>query len=426
MTTELLDPKVSVEAVTLSDDSLPVIGAVTSTPCKHVSSDTFLQQQVFTGYQVKVPLPFGAEHGFEPMFAFRVQALMNTPHIYADAANLADFYSSDGDVSYATSLEQVDKDMMPIRLYGACTATVTGPEPPQSIFARCYRYNRLDIVYTLRIVSTYTGGGIMMVVPVKGVPRGSGPLVSGSLAQIVANGMQFNSNIQCDLSKSRQMRFVYPYEYPTEFQDMQEDMYDTDAYSNPSGGSVMPRSLDNWFLVGTRGSIITPTNADSLTFYIDYAFSSHQLLTPLLPSFRTVYPVVPLITDGKKTLSCVLERSDFSDFEVFIGSTTIVNKTGDVVHIIGNSDYASFNQMFTLDNDGVIIISSGHYLSLFVAKGAITNDQKPTFVRMNCVYMAIGSSIKVVRGSTDITVSTDPKAPTFLTPSAISYEIQST
>lgn len=423
MTTELLDPKVSVEAVPLSDDTYPVIGAVTSTPSKNISSETFLQQQVFTGYQVKVPLPFGAEHGFEPMFAFRVQGFMNTPHIYADASNLTEFYKSSGDVNYATSLPQADKDKMPIRPYGACTATITGPEPPQSIFTRSYRYNRLDIVYTLRIVSTYTGGGILMIVPVKGVPRGSGPLVSGSLAQVVANGMQFNSNIQCDLSKSRQMRFVYPYEYPTEFQDFQEDMFDETAYTTYTVKSSMPRAFDNWFLVGTRGSIITPTNADSLTFYVDYAFASHQLLTPLLPSFRTVYPVVPLITDGTKTLACVLERSDFSDYAIYTGSTTVQNKTGADLNYVGNSNHSVLDGVHVLSNNATMVIPSGGYLSVFIDKAAVTKDQRPTFIRMNCIYLAMPTTLKLDRGSTAITVSTDYKSPTFLTPSATYYTI---
>lgn len=416
MNTDLSDQKTCVEAVPLPDDCIPVIGAVTSTPTKHIDSTTFLQQQVFTGFQFNVPLPMGAVNGFEPMFAVRVQPVMRIPHINAVGSNLDNFLRSDGDYNYSAELTQNDRDMLPVRTYGSVTSKITGPEPPQSVFARSYRYNRCDIVYTLRIVSTYTGGGIIMAVPFKGLPRGSSPISYKGLAQIISNGMLVNSNVQCDLSKSRQMRFVYPYEYPTEFQDICEDTYFKEQYTVTSAYEG-PKNLDNWFIVGTRGSIITPTNADSLTFYLDYAFSSHQLMTPLLPCPRTVYPTVSLLTDGTKTMYAQFDADQFSDYIIAVRNT-IVSTTKNV-SIAGKSNIPSLNGVATFTENTTVDTSK--YLSMYISTGTATESQIPTVYRTGFVYVAVESGITCMLSTNEVTVSNDPTNPTLLTPNASPY-----
>lgn len=366
------DPTQGMTATPLADSSKLTQGVVSSTPLNEIDSSTFLQQQTFTGMQFDVPLPFGAVNGFQPMFAIRVDPVIRTPHIYNYGANLGRVMTAIADNTNLVSIlprngsaeSYFAFELQPFRLFNGTKMRFTGPEPPQSIFTRMFRFNRIDFVYTVRIVSTYTGGGILMAVPVKGVPRGTTPFTVAGTPQITANANQFNSNLQVDLSRSRQFRFVYPYEYPTEYQDLTEDharwyayvpdLSDTNARNNAKG---IPQ-FDNWFVIGTRGSIITPTNADKLTFYIDYSFSQYDLNTPILPIWRAIQPTIPILTDGTNTAFFEYTEQNFRDSSQTVISTSVMtNSTGAIVYgtwTIDGGTYTKFtvavNATYTLEN----------------------------------------------------------------------------
>lgn len=409
MSTELHDQLTNLSATPLVEEPTLTTGVVSSTPLNNIQSSTFLQEQVYTGMQFTVKLPFGAVNGFQPMFAIRVSPIVMTPHIYNFGDNLADCLDKIATNRNLTELLPRNASRESImgfegqnfRVYNGTTMRFTGPEPPQSAITRCFRFNRVDIVYTIRLVSTYTGGGILMVVPVKGVLRGTSPFTIAGTPQITANANQVNSNLQLDLSRSRQFRFVYPYEYPTEYQDFNEDLYRWPSYNANTSENfskleqVGIAQYDNWFVVGTRGSIISPSNAETLTFYVDYAFGQHDLNTPMFPTWRALQPVVPILSDGTNTAFFEYSQGQFRDSGQAVATeTTLVNRTGATIFGQFTTNRTS-GTAYSVANGASITVKNGQ--SYFMGYSADTIFPSQTSDRL-IGFNAVDNKFRITAG----------------------------
>lgn len=269
----------------------------TNVPTHHVSSDTFLQNLTHTGYVVNVKLPIETDAGPVPLFAYRVSPQTWCYDVRAhnnDYPQAASSTTTDTNYIGKWAADETIHAMINVRPFANSTVSVVGCESPQSLMSKLYRFNRVDMVYALRFQGEYTGSGLIQVVPVKGVPRGHIPFATSILGGSFASGSMNNSYALADYSKSREMKFVYPYEYNTEYQDFVMDCRNYDAFVG--GGTSWDRAyhwqMDNWFVVLARGPFRS-TNTQEISLYIDHAFSKHQLHTPLLPFTFASQAVIP-------------------------------------------------------------------------------------------------------------------------------------
>lgn len=409
MTSLLHDQTIGTIPTPVVDANTPTIGSVTSTPSGNINSQTFLQESVFTGMQFNVPLPFGAVNGFQPMFAIRVDPLTHTPNFVQDADTFTFLNTLTADRNMRNTLTIPQFQQIPARLYNGTTMRITGPEPPISCITKMYRFCRADMVYNIRIVSTYTGGGILLVVPVKGIPRGTSPMQIGGLNQITANGMLVNSNLQCDLSKSRQLRFVYPYEYPTEYWDISENLAKSIEYDASSNSDNRARfsQFENWFVVGTRGNIISPTNAESLTFYVDYAFGQYSLHTPILPCVDAFYPSMSIWSNGTSSAYYEFTEDDFADTNTnATDGVLLLNNTGTTY--VGQSNLFGFITSISIPNNTTYIIVGGESV-LLITGGTV--PQEATDIEQHLLATS-HSDLVFTRNSSVVTISTVLGSPT--------------
>lgn len=278
-------------ATVITNSSNCTQGNVTNTPISTTNSGTFLQNLTHTGWTVRVPLPLGADFGPVPLFAYRVSPICTIPNLRCGDKWPVFNPGEDENVLYRC-MDHDDLYTLNVRVYNDCVAYATGVESPQSLFTKLFKFHRADMVYNLRFSGNYNGSGLIQIVPMKHLPRGTVPLATSLLGGQAASGMMNNSNVIADFTKSREIKFVYPYEYDTEFQDFSRDIYLKDGYSPyksyPSSECV---DKDNWFVVMARGSFSSATQ-QHFDVYIDHALAQYDVQIPMMPYLGCIVPPI--------------------------------------------------------------------------------------------------------------------------------------
>lgn len=283
----------------IQPNDVPLIGLnnTTNVPVNHSNSDTFLQNMVHTGFQVRIPLPIAADAGPVPLFAYRVSPVTWFPDVrnspqypHATAIDNTNYLTQD---TVGKQWMAKYNSMLNVVPYNDVEVHIVGTESPHSIMTKLFRFHRVDMVYSLRFGNSYTSSGIIMVVPVKTMPRGVLPFVDAASGGATASAAMNNSLVLADLSKSREIKFVYPYEYPIEYQDFTSDYIFSKQYASQVAPNASNR-YDNWFVVMARGTLTATDNVSHLDMYIDHAFSKFSLHTPLVPWGFASREIVPI------------------------------------------------------------------------------------------------------------------------------------
>lgn len=303
------------EAVKTSDKHHPA-----GPPCELMD---ILGQMVHTGYMFRVPLPFGAENGPVPLFAFRWGPDVFIPNIKMWTRYLSNNNEPADGFNWLSDPAETNQ-VFPRGYSGTPTKNVemhfNGSQPVHSLFALLYRLNRMDIQYSLRMNGNYAGSGLILVTTAKGIPRWAGQ-ISGSQTTfpntLFSGGPQIgasmqNSSVQLDSSKGREISFFYPYEFPYEFNDVVEDLlydkqYSDDVATNPVNTSL----VDNYFIVSARNTLAAPDNTSHIDIYVDFRFVNPVFRIPLLPYLGLFKAWIPAMTtpSGKSVVAIVNQQT---------------------------------------------------------------------------------------------------------------------
>lgn len=267
----------------------------TTTPCGHINSMNFLSQITHTGYTVRMKLPFLADTGPTPIFAFKVDPICFIPR--ARDVKI-DVQPTKDDVNYYGNLSEEVRNQFNVITYNGARCILNGCESPQSLFARACRFRRYNMIYALRFSYQFSGTGLFAVVPFKGIPRGVIPLRNQTEGGTFVSANMFNSYALADGSRTREIKFSYPWEFPFKYRDlMLEQHLVTDDSIN------YPFYPDNWFVLFARGSFVAPANVEYIDIMIDHALTDHEFITPLYchPGMYKAQNPVSYVTakDGK-------------------------------------------------------------------------------------------------------------------------------
>lgn len=292
------------------DSNQPQPFAQTSTPEANLNSDTFLQNMTHTGWQVRMTLPVAADTGPKPIFAWRVSPIVNVPDVRTNWQGYPKTQDVVVDIDYTMDYAETVRNRWNGRIYSntadGVTMLASGTESPQSIMTKMHRFHRVDMVYALRFQNSYAGSGIFIVVPVKHVPRGVVPMMDTSVGGPTVAAMMNNSCVMADSSKSREIKFTYPYEYNTEFQDYFRDMYDSYVPKKDQPAPDRDVNFDNWFVVYARGNFESADNTSHIDIFIDHSFGQYQLHTPTCVISPMLRPILPIMRSPQSKVAYYL------------------------------------------------------------------------------------------------------------------------
>lgn len=257
---------------------------VTTMPCGHVDSTNFLSQLTHTGFTVRMPLPFLADTGPVPIFAFRIDPLAWVPA----ARDLA------GSIDKETNLFSKIKNTQWLNCipFNGSKVILNGCESPQSLFARAARFRRYNMTYAIRFSYQFSGTGLFMVVPYKGLPHNQLPLEANYEGGPLVAARMFNSYAIADGSRTREIKFNVPWEFPYKYKDLVLDLY---CRNSSNVANRYPMYQENWFVVFARGSFVAPDNLSYIDMMIDHALTDYEYVTPFLchpGMFRGSNPVL--------------------------------------------------------------------------------------------------------------------------------------
>lgn len=261
-----------------------------TTPSGHINSSNFLSQMTHTGYTVRMNLPVVADEGPTPIFAFKVDPIALIP-------NVTSHEGEDGKVNVYDKLSDAIKGNLSCVTFNGSICHLDGVESPQSRFARAVRFRRFNMVYSLRFSYQFAGTGLFAVVPVKGLPFNQIPLRDQVFGGPLVSAAMFNSYALADGSRTREIKFTCPWEYPFKYRDLYMDIA---LAGDNSASDTFPTYPQNWFVVFARGSFVAPDNLSFIDIMVDHAMTDFELLTPLLCHEGMFLTRSPIVTEGKK------------------------------------------------------------------------------------------------------------------------------
>lgn len=113
----------------------------------------------------------------------------------------------------------------------------------------------------------------------------------------MVSAAMFNSYALADGSRTREIKFTYPWEFPFKYKDLNLDLHLT----RPGGTSPdwFPMYPENWFVVFARGSFIAPDNLSYIDIMIDHALGDYEFIEPYICHNGMFLANLPSITkDG--------------------------------------------------------------------------------------------------------------------------------
>lgn len=311
-----------------SGEPAPVHVDATNTSLKHHPSGPsselmdVLGQTVPTGYMFRIPLPFGAENGPVPLFSFRWGLDIFVPNI----KKWTRYFTSNNEPADGynwLSVPEENTQVLPRGYSGAPSRNVemhfNGPQCLPALISLLYRLQRYDLKYSLRFNGNYAGSGLFMVTTSKGVPRWAGQ-VSGSKVtfpnMLFSGGPQMgasmaNSSVLADTSKSREISFFYPYEFPFEFIDIYEDLTTNLTFTATADNVLNTAQVDNYFIVSARNTIATPDNTTHIDIFVDISVVNPVFRVPMLPFLGMFKAWLPAFTtpSGKSVVAIVNQQT---------------------------------------------------------------------------------------------------------------------
>lgn len=266
-----------------------------TTPSGHINSSNFLSQLTHTGYTIRMKLPFLADKGPSPIFAFKVDPIAYVPF------NKYAWYpekSETKDVNTFDKLTPKVVKQLSCITYNDAICRFDGVESPQSRFARAARFRRYNMVYSLRFSYQFSGTGLFAVIPLKALPYNTVPLANQVIGGPTVSANMFNSYALADGSKTREIKFSFPWEYPFKYKDLNLDL----ALADPESVQTYPFYPENWFILYARGSFVAPDNVQYIDIMVDHALTDYEFIEPYYPHQGMFLARPPIITSDDKSV----------------------------------------------------------------------------------------------------------------------------